>query len=426
MITIDNIQIRNLQEQVEKNKSDLEYILTEEGVLNEFGIRITEQISDISELPTVDDYKEGHTGWEYGDCIAVGDEEPYELYILTRANGGHPDDYWFDLGVFPLPGPQGEQGIQGIQGEQGIQGIQGKQGIIGPRGVAGLGTYIVGANLNPVIGSYTSVNYSDIDTNRTVQSKDLLIGTNDILGRIESISQGICQVLTITNLSGGYIMLDITDADLYNKATNAIAANKPVMIHEANGIPYYAKTIKIFGTTVVIRADNGIIAVLSDGTVYHSNNITNIQAIPAPILTAIECGEILIKVTDGEKYEYRVSRKKENTSICLTYVDASVVETVSYDKIPGGWEYKSTVKSPDILEVTNITTITTEQLNALKAGDIVIKKTSGSGRRFYTVSYRENIYISLTCVDATKVETVSYDYTDGAWIYRATILTPLT
>lgn len=176
MITIDGKEYRNLQEQVEKNKNDILYILEEEGVLNEFGIRVTEQVEDISDLPTVAEYKEDHTGWEYGDCIAVGTEEPYTLYILTRANGTHPNDYWFNLGLFPLPGPQGETGEQGPQGEQGIQGIQGPQGETGAQGNPGLGIYPTSYSLG--YGAAV-VPLTDITTSgRNLQVGDLIVANS--------------------------------------------------------------------------------------------------------------------------------------------------------------------------------------------------------------------------------------------------------
>lgn len=118
MITIDNVQYRNLEEQVKKNMDDIQYILEEEGVLNEFGIKIVGQITDSGDLPDPDTY-EG----EYGDAYAVGTSTPYTLYIYTRANGTHPNDYWFNIGQFPVPstvpGPTGPQGIKGDTGERG-------------------------------------------------------------------------------------------------------------------------------------------------------------------------------------------------------------------------------------------------------------------------------------------------------------------
>ena len=40
MLTIDGVQYRNLQEQVLKNKDDIENIITSGRVLDEFGIKV--------------------------------------------------------------------------------------------------------------------------------------------------------------------------------------------------------------------------------------------------------------------------------------------------------------------------------------------------------------------------------------------------
>ena len=123
MFKHDGKEYRNLQEQVEKNKNDILYILEQEGVLNEFGIKVVGEVETTDDLPSTD--SEEFAALEYGDTYAVGTEEPYTLYIKTRANGTHPNDYWFNLGLFPLPGPQGPQGETGPQGPQGPQGIAG-------------------------------------------------------------------------------------------------------------------------------------------------------------------------------------------------------------------------------------------------------------------------------------------------------------
>ena len=117
MITIDNVQYRNLEEQVKKNMDDIKYMLEEEGVLNEFGIKVVGQITSDNQLPDPATY----TG-EYGDAYAVGRSAPYTLYIYTRANGSHPNAYWFNIGQFPLPGPKGPVGPIGPKGDTGIRG----------------------------------------------------------------------------------------------------------------------------------------------------------------------------------------------------------------------------------------------------------------------------------------------------------------
>lgn len=192
MLKYGNQEFRNLQEQVFKNMKDIEFILQEEGVLNEFGIKVVGQEETYADMPSVAKYKEDNPNWEYGDAFAVGVEAPYELYILTRANGTHPVDYWFEIGEFPVAGPQGPQGeagpagptpsitgaasvvtlsagqnatvavtktgtdanptlnfafgipqgAQGVRGEQGVQGPQGAQGIQGPQGPKGDSGYL--------------------------------------------------------------------------------------------------------------------------------------------------------------------------------------------------------------------------------------------------------------------------------------------
>ena len=108
MLTIGNEELRNLEEQVEKNKDDILFILEQEGVLNQFGIKVVGQIANASGLPDPATY----TG-DFGDAYAVGTVTPYDLYIWTRANGTHPNDYWFNIGKFPVPGPAGAAGPMG-------------------------------------------------------------------------------------------------------------------------------------------------------------------------------------------------------------------------------------------------------------------------------------------------------------------------
>ena len=137
MIIVNNKELRNIQEQVEKNKNDIEHIVKSGGVLDEFGIKVVGEVSTIEELPTVAAYKEAHVDWEYGDAYAVGTAAPYTLMILTRANDTIIEDHWFNIGEFPEPGPQGEQGIPGPKGDTGAQGSRGERGTVGPQGPQG-------------------------------------------------------------------------------------------------------------------------------------------------------------------------------------------------------------------------------------------------------------------------------------------------
>ena len=164
MIVYKNKEFRNLQEQVKKNMDDISFILQEEGVLNEFGIKVVGQEASVLDMPTVEDYKENNPEWSYGDAYAIGTEEPYELYILTRANGTHPNDYWFNIGEFPAPGPQGPEGPQGEVGPQGPTGNTGADGVSPVVGVGTVSTY----TLDPGTPAYASVFMTGTQANPSV------------------------------------------------------------------------------------------------------------------------------------------------------------------------------------------------------------------------------------------------------------------
>ena len=128
----NTVELRNLQEQVEKNKADIEYIVNQEGALNQFGLKVVGQVDTIGDMPTVQAYKANNPKWEYGDAFMVGasteeatvvDVDNATLLVLTRANTMYPNDFWMNLGKFPKPGPVGPKGEQGEQGIQGVKGI---------------------------------------------------------------------------------------------------------------------------------------------------------------------------------------------------------------------------------------------------------------------------------------------------------------
>ena len=184
MITVNNVELRNLQEQVLKNKQDIAKHYDLDRVMADFGIKVVGKFDYASELPDPATYV-----GDYGNTYAVGTQAPYNFYIWTRAdaNAGQPEDYWFPYGELSIVGPTGPQGnpgprgpagvspkiytgnspqpsadgdlyinttngnlyqttsgalvlvgnIMGPAGAQGKQGIQGKQGVQGPAGAPG-------------------------------------------------------------------------------------------------------------------------------------------------------------------------------------------------------------------------------------------------------------------------------------------------
>ena len=78
-----------------------------------------------------------------------------------------------------------------------------------------------------------------------------------------------------------------------------------------------------------------------------------------------------------------------------------------------------------MIHTNNIQTMTDEQLNALRAGDVVIKHT-GEMEHAYTVTYKQEKHgICVSYYDAKYLETVSYDYVEGHWQYNSTDVTEI-
>ena len=74
--------------------------------------------------------------------------------------------------------------------------------------------------------------------------------------------------------------------------------------------------------------------------------VTDITALTGAQLDSLYVGDVVIKVTGKQKHLYRISYKGEGVGegICLTYVAAGLIETVSYDLTVDGWVYNSTDK----------------------------------------------------------------------------------
>lgn len=118
MINYNGVELRNLEEQVQKNKEDIAAHYNMDRVLADFGIRIIGTVAYPAYLENVP------TPEQYGDAYAVGTEAPYDFYIWTRADvdSGHPEDYWFNIGRLAIVGPEGPRGPVGPEGPEGHRG----------------------------------------------------------------------------------------------------------------------------------------------------------------------------------------------------------------------------------------------------------------------------------------------------------------
>ncbi len=75
------------------------------------------------------------------------------------------------------------------------------------------------------------------------------------------------------------------------------------------------------------------------------------------------------------------------------------------------------------IEVSDMTKLTSAQCASLSCGSVIIKNQSGN-KHAYIVSFKqEGVGMCITYTDAENVETVSYDYTAGGWVYNSTDIT---
>lgn len=112
--------------------------------------------------------------------------------------------------------------------------------------------------------------------------------------------------------------------------------------------------VKEYITTDYLRHELAIRGVAAGevGNIVAKIETNNITGLTKAQLDSLEPGDVVNKITGSDVHSYRVSYK--GSGICLTYVDASTVETVSYDRSGNNWVYNSTDKSSLILDVDNI------------------------------------------------------------------------
>lgn len=127
--------LRNLFEQVEQNKLNIQEHYNRDRVLEDYGIKVIGNVPTKNDLPAAASY-DGN----YGDAYMVGTEPPYSFYIFTRPFGDETEDQWWDLGELAIEGPKGEKGDKGDKGDKGAtgpRGEKGEQGLTGAQGPKG-------------------------------------------------------------------------------------------------------------------------------------------------------------------------------------------------------------------------------------------------------------------------------------------------
>lgn len=72
----------------------------------------------------------------------------------------------------------------------------------------------------------------------------------------------------------GYVFLDLTKSNVYAKALKVLGADKPVVIKDGGGSPYFVDSLTLDGTNVVITKGGKTITIANDNTI---TNVGDIQ-----------------------------------------------------------------------------------------------------------------------------------------------------
>lgn len=115
---------------------------------------------------------------------------------------------------------------------------------------------------------------------------------------------------------------------------------------------------------------------------------TNIKTLSDSELDKLQCGDVVVKKTGEQEHAYVVSYKQDRHGICLTYSDASCIETVSYDYTNSHWVYNSTdVFNVAYQEVANIN-LDNGWLNGLTARNVYGKVVKENNILFVVLSFQ--------------------------------------
>lgn len=107
----------NKNQQIEKNKNDIEELSTINGLL---GIKVVNQIDSEADLPAED--SEEFMSLQYGDAYIIDNlNDTYTFFVKTRPTSEKDYDHWFRLQLAGLKGDTGEVGPQGEPGPIGFK-----------------------------------------------------------------------------------------------------------------------------------------------------------------------------------------------------------------------------------------------------------------------------------------------------------------
>ena len=118
----------------------------------------------------------------------------------------------------------------------------------------------------------------------------------------------------------------------------------------------------------------------------------DVKALSNSQIDLLRCGDYLVKKDASGEHAYKVTFKSD-TGMCITYHDASVIETQSYDKVDGNWVYNSEDKTPNLLELQNVEDAPDGTINkalGLDTNGDLVKGTISGGTKLYKHRLKAN------------------------------------
>ena len=160
---------------------------------------------------------------------------------------------------------------------------------------------------------------------------------------------------------------------------NGERKNNAFAIAEKDGDAYVIKDV--YGYDIKVDADNEV-EVEEIDTRDVTLEVTNIKALTKAQCEKLKCGDKVLKKTGNQRHLYLVTYKEHHVGMCLSYVDASVVETQSYDYSGNTWVYNSEDKTP-LIDVEGAESGTIVDALGLDAQGKLVKGTAGGGTKLY-------------------------------------------
>ena len=119
------------------------------------------------------------------------------------------------------------------------------------------------------------------------------------------------------------------------------------MVKKNSNIPSVLRSVDVEDVLLMIHEDLLLLAgVGAKSGSLRRYETSNILELDGSVLDALRCGDQVLKITGNQRHLYTVTYKGEGVGegICLTYIAAGLIETVSYDRTESGWSYNSTDK----------------------------------------------------------------------------------